>query len=346
VFSIENFRKACFYLVLSLLFIVSFYFLVYGNINSLIASNNVIVNNYGHHGVYNLLHYYFRDFRKIVFFSIEIILFIWLFFKINNSEKYKNWFISILIVMHLMFFFKNILISAYSYSFSLYVTSVMIVFLIHNIFYNIRTEFKTKGFFIFYLFFLFIEPFGSNTGLLKSAPLLIIFPFAYDYSKLNFKKVYLVLFVSILPFAIIEKANSIYEDSSLNKLRYTTEINTINNINTSKERVLFINAIDKEYKNLTKKNYTVFFYGNKSQIFKYLYPTFDLKIKDFHQPIDDPLFFDQILMEINRHKKVAFFIINDYPSLNYVWCESKLEKELVKNNFTPVFKNNFTYYRK
>ena len=176
----------------------------------------------------------------------------------------------------------------------------MIVFVIHNLFYNKVQKLETKVIMILFFFFLFVEPFGSNTGLLKVAPLLIIFPFIYQFSELATKKLYLVLLISILPFAIFEKANSIYEDSNLVQLRFTTNIKSIQGINTTLKRARFSNSIDAQYKKLIHDNYAVFFYGNKSQIFNYLYPSFDLHIKDFHQPVNDLLYLNQIYLLITR----------------------------------------------
>ena len=63
----------------------------------------------------------------------------------------------------------------------------------------------------------------------------------------------------------MEKAKSIYQDSTIHKLQYITNIEIINHINTSKERAKFINSIDTEYKILSNNNYAVFFYGKKTK---------------------------------------------------------------------------------
>ena len=346
IFLNENFRKACFYLLLTLLFTLSIYYLVYGDLKTLLASNSIMVKSEGHHGVDKLINYYLKDFSKIVFYSVQIILFIWLFLKKHKNYALNTWYLFIIILLHSFFFLKYISFSRYSHNFSIYITAVIIVFILHNFLNKAVNNLKTNAFLIFLLLFLFIEPFGSDTGLLKASPLFIIFPFVYEYSKLKTKNLYFILLVSILPFAIMEKAKSIYQDSTIHKLQYITNIEIINHINTSKERAKFINSIDTEYKILSNNNYAVFFYGKKSQIFKYLYPTFNLGIKDYHQQVDELKYLNQILKVTKKHKKVALFIINDYPSLNCLWNESTLEKELVNNNFKVIIKNNFIYYIK
>ena len=221
----------------------------------------------------------------------------------------------------------------------------MIFFVAHNLFFNKVQDIKIIFFFILFFLFLFVEPFGSDTGLIKAGPLFILFPFIYEFSKLPVKKTYLIILVTLLPFAILEKPNSIYEDSNLAKLHYSTKIKTIQGISTNEKRAQFVNSIDDEYKTLTRMNYAVFFYGNKSHIFRYLYPSHDFNIKDFYQPLDDLLYLNLILNETNKFKKSAIFIVNDYPSENFDYYESVLEKELLKNHFKLVFKNKIIYYK-
>ncbi len=345
LFSTDKIPKAFFYLITTLSTCILFYYLIYGSVGSFLNSNYVEVKSKGHHGIINLLYYYIRDFGKIMFFSVEIFFFLYLFLKIRINKAAKIVYLIIpVVVFHLIFLYKYVLISRYSYNFSLYVSALMVVFVIHNLFFNKVQKNEKIVIMILFLSFLFVEPFGSNTGLLKVAPLLIIFPFVYQFSELATKKLYLVLLITILPFAILEKANSIYEDSKLVQLRYTTNTKFIQGINTTFQRARFVNLIDSEYKKLTHDNYAVFFYGNKSQIFNYLYPSFDLNIKDFHQPINDLLYLNQISNVAKNYKKVAIFIVNDYPSLNIDNHDSVLEKELLKNDFKPVFKNSIVYY--
>lgn len=345
LFSVKKIQKAFLYLIGTVFFSLLFYYCFYGNVATLLNSNNLGVKNSGHHGVLNLLYYYIRDFRKIFFFSVEISFLLWIYSKITINRSNKIWYLWIpIILFHFIFLFKYVFNTPYSFSFSLYVTAVMIVFVVHNLFFNNIQQLKTKVIIITFFLFLFLEPFGSNTGLLKAAPLLIIFPFIYQLSQLATKYIYILLFITILPLAILEKSNSIYEDSDLIKLRYTTKVKYIKGINTTLTRARFVNSIDTEYQKLIDDNYAVFFYGNTSQIFKYNYPRFDLHIKDFYQPIDLS-YWNQISKEIKKYNKSAIFIVNDYPSVNINYHESLLAKELIENNFKPFVINNIVYYK-
>ena len=156
--------------------------------------------------------------------------------------------------------------------------------------------------------------------------------------------------LTILPFAIIEKVNYIYQDSRLYKLSFLTNKNQLLGIHTTENRANFVNKMDKEYNYLIKNNYAVFFYGNKSHLFNFLYPKYNLKIADFHQTVDNDLYANKIIIETNKYKKnVAVFIVDHYPRTDgddFDVSSSIVVNKLIKNNFTPIVKDDFVYYIK
>ena len=236
--------------------------------------------------------------------------------------------------------------SKYSQNYSLFLTSLALSILIVLIFRN-RKELLTIQNLVLYVYvlFLFINPFGSNTGLLKAVSLFLLLPFVLSYQTQKTDKYWLLILIVLIPFSIVEKLYRTYEDSSISIVNTTVSNPTLYPIKTTKTRAEFLKNVDSEKRDLEKNNVKVYFYGDKSHIFHYLYPETGMNISSFFQPVDELSFYSHIEQKFKENKKVAIFLIDSYPG-NEARGPYPLEEKLIGDGFKKEEKALFTYYLK
>jgi len=188
-----------------------------------------------------------------------------------------------------------VILSKYWQNYSLFLTSLTISIMILQILQN-RKDLLSLKLMVLYLYFLFlfINPFGSNTGLLKAVSLFLLLPFVLSIYDLKLKQYWLLILIVLLPFSLIEKFYSSYEDRGILSLNRTLELKLLKPIKTTETRADFLEKIDVEVNELKKNNVQVYFYGDKSHIFHYLYPATNMNINSFFQPVDELAYYPKI----------------------------------------------------
>lgn len=236
--------------------------------------------------------------------------------------------------------------SKYSQNYSLFLTSlslsIVIVFIIQN-----RKELLNIQNLILYVYilFLFINPFGSNTGLLKAASLFLLLPFVLSFQKLKPDKYWLLILIVLLPFSLFEKFYSTYEDKGILSLNKTLDLKLLKSIKTTEYRADFLRNIDKEIIELRKNNVKVYFYGDKSHIFHYLYPETNLNINSFFQPVEELVYYPYIDQKNHDYDRVAIFVMESYPG-NEVPYKFPFEEKLLSDGFEKIIKGSVNYYQR
>lgn len=328
----KRFRKALIFLFLTLVFTVlgySFYFYEIGNFPDTILENK-------YHNPRILMENYFRDSLSLISYIIACLFFLQIFRKINkrrsNIKNLASYIILGIIASVLIIIF--VLHSKYSLNFSLFLTGLSISFVILELRNNAIPRYVA----LLFMLLLFIIPFGSNTGLLKSSLLIVLLPFVLMYSNLERSKIFILLF--LIPFSILESFLNIYEDKNVFALSHTPEIEELQFIRTSNIRSVYLENISQEVVELRKKEISVYFYGNKSHIFTYLHPHTSLGKGQFFQPLDNK----EALDNLDKRKRTAIFIVDSYPDNNSDASESFMVRALIERNFKKVRNNELVYY--
>jgi hypothetical protein len=232
----------------------------------------------------------------------------------------------------------------YSQNYSLFLTSLALSVVIVNIIQNRKDWLNFPNLALYlYILFLFINPFGSNTGLLKAASLFLLLPFILSFHNFKPQPYWVVILVILLPFALIEKLSGTYEDKSIPALNTPVNISLLTPISTTKTRAAYLEKIDMEVNELKKNNFQVYFYGDKSHIFHYLYPATNMNINSFFQPVDELVYYPKIEQVINGKQRTAIFIVDSYPG-DRSKDLSSVEFSLIRDGFKRVKMEPIIYY--
>ena len=283
---------------------------------------------------------YIKDGLKVILFCTFITASFFLFKQITK-RKSKAFAYGIILMIY-FFFVPFFLIAGYSYPLFL-VAMALCVAGIHM--YNTSGKSRRLEYLTLFVFviFLFINPVGSNTGLLKASFLILLLPFILSSIKLKEKNFWISIIIVLIPFSIFGKLYRTYEDGNIFTLDSALKFDKLYPIRTSDKRQEFLQEIDQEVKKLREQGFKVYFYGNKSHIFQYLYPNTTLGIKAFDQPVDDLIFFPHIKNKFKNNSKVAIFLIANYPESTKP-VENVVEKELVERNFEKNQQGPVRYY--
>src|SRR5690606_34767258 len=122
----------------------------------------------------------------------------------------------------------------------------------------------------------------------------------------------------------------------------TLNIEMLQPIKTNEKRLVFLNQVNKKVKQLQDENVSIFFYGNKSHIFHYIYLNTALDIKAIDQPLNDLIFFPKIEEKISGKKAVAVFFVPSYPESIDNNEDNAVETELLKGGFEKSEEGSFT----
>lgn len=333
-------KIALLYLLLTLLVVFLGYYIYYEEWNVFINATAYSTS----HKLENLIFNYLRDGVKLIFF-ISFLLASYFLFKYFRKIKYKFLSYGVFIVLKVLFLCKFVLFTGYSWDYSLYLTSIALSIIVIQTYYNRKNSLDFTHLVLYlYLLFLFINPFGSDTGFLKAASLLLLFPFILSLIDLKLKKFWFLILITLLPLSILQKAFVIYEDFNITDLDKTLDINLLYPISTNEFRYRQLKNIDKEVKELQEKDVKVFFYGNKSHIFHYLYPHTSLNINSFYQPLDTLLFLPNIEKALLKKDNSALFLVKSYPENKSKEDVNLLEIELLNRGFEKIEQNSLIYY--
>ncbi len=323
-FHLTQIKLPLLFLFLSLLGVFFSYFLYYEEWK---VFRNASLGTISHN--LELLFYtYFLDGIKLLIFSSFITGSYFLFKKIYDFYG-KHLAYGIVILLYVVFIKLFLL----RYSYPIFLTALILSIVVIHL-YTERGKNKISDILILGVFFsfLFINAIGSNLGLLKTSFLFLLLPFvlsAIPVRSINFWKIILII---LIPLAIFLKFHRTYEGQNVFSLNRTLNIELLHPIKTSEKRFVFLDEVNQKVKQLQNENVSVFFYGNKSHIFHYLYPNTTLEIKAIDQPLENLIFFPQIEEKIRDKRKVAVFLIPSYPG-SPENIENAVEAKLIKRGF-------------
>ncbi len=329
------------FLIFTCLFIVLGYALYYSSWDQFV----VAYSNSESHDLLLLFSNYFKDAIKLAAYIFIILTGLWGYRKLNTSgfPLIKESVLFLFFGLCLIFIVGN---TKYSVNYSLFLVAAAIAFCLSQI-YDARKEKLSykKLILLLFLLFLFIYPFGSNTGLLKAYSLLVLVPFVLSISELRIKNYWFILTAALIPFAISTKIYCIYEDKNLIVLNEKLRLEKLSPIHTNRQRAMYLKQVDTTVESLISEGVQVYFYGDKAHIFHYKYPETTLDIVSFFQPVDRPEFFKNIDKAFQGQHKVAVFVINSYPMTSAL-SQSLLEQFLISMGFDKVQKGSVEYFLK
>jgi len=347
----EKIQKGCFsskilklpviFLLLTILWVYLGFFKYYSSVGEFFRASA----NSTSHDLKILFYHYFIHGIKLILFIALIIVGHYFFKKLQHLMP-KLLLYGIFGLSYVIFIGFFVILSTYWINYSLFLTSLTISIMIHQVVQNRKDLLSLKHIVLYlYFLFLFINPFGSNTGLLKAVSFFLLLPFVISINDLKLKKYWLLILIVLLPLSLIEKFYSTYEDSGILVLSRTLELDLLKSIKTTETRADFLERIDIEISELKKNNFQVYFYGDKSHIFHYLYPWTNLNINSFFQPLDELGYYPKIEQIINKKQKVAIFLIDSYPG-KVARKQTPLEVALIKDGFDRIEKGSLVYYLK
>jgi len=335
-----NLANPLFFIFLVFLGVFGGYFFYYNSWSEFTSATG----NSGSHHLVDLLTKYFRDGIKFLI-CIFFIISTYILYKIHHKRSTLIVYICILLAYFLFLgIFK--VYEAYKFNYGIFLLALSASIVGLHIFYN-REKLSRYKQLVLYLFilFLFVNPFGSDTGLLKGYSMFLLLPFILSTIDLGLKRFWFVVMLAIIPFTVITKILSPYQDMHLLTHDTTLNHNLLSSIKTKKVRAEYLLEIDKQVKDLKTQSYKIYFYGNKSHIFEYLYPDNSFGIRAFWRPIDDSKYLPQIKREILNKPKVAIFLVPNYPE-SPIDDFGLMEDELLKMNFKKTVMNEHVVFLK
>lgn len=335
----QKIRKPATFVSLTFLFLLVGYSFYYDSWEQFI----VATSNSNSHDLLLLFLNYLKDGLKLVGFVILILLGLFGYRKVLPEDLLllKDSVLVLFFVGCLSFFVGY---TKFSVNYALFLVALVSALVLVQTYYGRREKLSDNQLLLYlFLFFLFINPFGSNTGLLKAYSLLLLLPFVLSMSKIQDKKYWLILVAVLIPFSILTKIFGVYEDKNLLVLNEELKLEKLSPIRTNTGRAEFLKETDAIVQQLKIRQVEVFFYGDKSHIFHYIYPESFLNISSFFQPVDDLGFFKEIENALQGKDDIAVFIVNSYPE-NSPSSVSLLEEELINIGFQIVEDDLLKYY--
>ena len=336
---VSNFLKPLGFLISTFLITIAGFALYYDSWKQFHAASS----NADSHHLLSLFLKYLQDVIKI--FGYIVLLLAGRFVYQRSNMKTVNFLNEgLLIVFFLLSLYFLVGVSKFSANYSHFLVAIAISLVAVQIaFYKgKRNTFRYLILYLF-LFFLFIYPLGSNTGLLKAYSLLLLLPFVISLHELENRNYWLILLLVLIPFSIITKLFGVYEDKNMLALNTKLEIEELSPVYTNFIRQDYLQKTDVLVQQLNSQGVEVFFYGDKSHIFHFLYPATSLNISSFFQPVDDPDFFREFSEDLKYKDKIAVFIVNSYPE-NSPAPVSLLEMEIMNAGFKKVEDESLRYY--
>jgi hypothetical protein len=236
----------------------------------------------------------------------------------------------------------------YAYSFSLFLSAVMFLLLWNAL---IRTSREEAWPAVLALLSLpavaSVVAMGSDTGLLKLAPLLVVFaPWVVEQCDGARENPWFVGYMAVLVVLIIPlKAVSIYEDAPVTKLTQTVQAPALAGIRTTPARAAFVEDVLAAYDEEKRRNRTVMFFGKVAHAFDYLAHQAPLYPTSFRMRPDDEAEVRRAERVIASTRPVVFFV-PEYPDAgDKRQRATAFEKMLERYNYQGEARGGYTVYR-
>ena len=333
----KRFKIPITYLFLTLFILLLGYSALYLNFN---FSLDILG---GSHDPFQLFRNYWSQipFLLLVCTFILIIFFSILYVSRLRERKWNGIGLFILIILLAVFIYVFLLHTKYGVGYSFYLFGILFTIIATNLYDPLRDQnYKQRLISLLLIALVFVIPFGSNTGFLKISLLFVIIPFAIIRSQF-YSAISLLLLLS-LPFSFVENMDNYYEDQSMVKLDKSLNIKELTGIYTNQTRSEFVENIAEEVKILEENKVEIFFYGNKSHLFTYLYPEKGLTYNFYQEPGQ----FFKDYSYLRNGDRIAVFYIDLYPTQQNIIKESEMALIFKSEGFKKINKNGFYYFYK
>jgi len=225
------------------------------------------------HSVKLLIEAYIRDGSKIAVY----VLLIFSIYGIHRSlaNKGLSSFKQILVILPILYFtlYAEVMYSPYHWQWSLFLTSIWIVFLIRQLFH--RPEVIDRRLWnlliVSTVISTFIPAAGSNTGLLKAWSMISVALAILIYARATDRKPMMVLLVMLIPPAFMERLSSTYEDAPPSSLSAQVSDPRLRSIKTTESKVKLLESVNQDVQLLRRAGVTPIFYGAHAHILYYLH---------------------------------------------------------------------------
>lgn len=310
-FSLIFLKSTFLYIILTIVILTFFYLLTFQRLNfidDIVKSFKTSSNQ--SYSLNEIFRNYLLGFIKL----IEYVGFVFMILAVSNFSYYKvlgkfRYVIQIGLLAIVLIYLKYALyIDWYLFKPSHFISAISIVTICYLILSDIKKH-NTSNISELLLISLvnLTLIFGTNTGLLKLAPILLIFAslyfVIYEIKLSSFNKV-LVSIITL--FMILLKPISIYEDAPRKTLTARSSISKLSDIYTSPQRVNFLNDVMKNY-NLSLHNNNIVFWGRRSHIFHYITSTSTNYKNSFWMLPDDSLEIKKAKKMIEISRPIIFF---------------------------------------
>lgn len=353
-FTVNLLKTNCIFLSVSISFYILINILIFGGYHEFKSELLFAISNSDEsHKITSMLYGYLTNFVQI--FQYLCVCFFFLY--VIRKSLHLNLIVQRVIIVSLIFIFilfLNFEIGFHicNWNLSSFFSAIVFTLLIIDGATNYQNKnLKNLVFELTLIILSIIQIVGSNTGLLRLSPFLIVFlPIIITSNNPEIlRNIYLKYFIGILIlFVFYTKLNIVYEDSKITDLKYEIDNNKLTHIKTSKVNAEFIEAILKEYKGYKKANEPVLFFGTISHLFYYLTDLKPLYQNSFWMLPDDLTEIRKAEKIIEKKKPVVFFM-PEYPINAIQYFKEKkttslFETMLIRHNYISIIKNGFIIY--
>lgn len=329
------------YLILLAIFISLLVFINYGSFTFFVNQlEQAIKNTEVDHGLTDLLVNYWKHLIKISWI-IAFLIGLYIVYYFIQKSKANKFLIALPLIAAIYIYYKKIYGSEFNEKVAFFLTAIMFSLIVIQIFTNIT---KSKAFLlkenllmIVILMFIFLPIIGSNTGLKKTAFIIVLFPFLYTKAQFKYKEIFILLLIVLLPLTISEKYNVKFMDKPQNQLLARFNPPKINNIHSTSEKVDRVERILNDC-NKIKNNNAICFYGVDSYIFSYLINGGKLDNLSYEMKLNNQIEINNIQNQITKKNHPYFYIVSDEIDINKI---SEIESKILNYNYQRVFKKDY-----
>lgn len=329
-------KQPILFVALSIIFIISGYLLQYPGLEGLFDWNN------DYHNPVELFKNYGIDAIYVIIYLGVLFLFLQFYKRIKNRND--KVYIILLILAFSLFLFFGVGYEKFSRTYILFLIALTILVVGRQIDYKKELFGKTNFHLSVYLLFLSVLAFGSNTGLIKSALIIVLIPAVFYIRVIRDRIFYTMLLLPLIFFSISINLKNIYEDLPLWYLDKELD-EELAWVRTSEIRKEYLQDLEATVDSLKDEGIEVHTWGNKSHIINYLYPGSALSVLEFFQPLDT----DRPVRELENkspNSPKALILSGYYPVAKSSDSIYYIEEELIENGFTRLNNSRLRIYWK
>lgn len=316
------------------------------------------------HPLYLLISNYLRDGFLVIQYIFVILLLFAAYWIMSEIFNWKNKISCSVLILTYFLYLHKVNLGNYNWGFRLNLTAFCFSLILFLLFRYLKEGNYTRVIVLFSVFlFAFIPAFGSDTGLLKSSPLLVMFfPLLFSWLfeqsvPVNKKAFFSAILISLVLFGVYTRCTWFYGDSQkLSELKNVSGNKKLSFIKTTSSRTALIEKVLNMISINEDKQEQKIFFGQGGQMFYYLLDQEPIVNQFFHLQPNDKIALHQLSEIIIKEKRHPLVVViqgipddKSWPGYLYLKetgqkslpvtdeysCEN-LEKLLFANNYTLV----------